>query len=562
MNSPQKKKVPIFNVEVGLVRTRDELEKLNAHLEDKVRERTEDLSCEIAQRERAEAALREERERYRELFENANDILYTLDLTGRVTSLNAAGEQIIGHKRREALGTSIGEILGEEYQDFVQGMLDEETNGKHGTAYQLEIVARDGRPIELEVSTRLVFDKEGRPVGAHGIARDVSERKKLEQQLRQAQKMEAIGNLAGGIAHNFNNMLTVILGYSHLILSSGAADSRIRAQVETIAGAAERSVALTRHLLTFSRNQILQPKVLDLNAVVRQTEKMLRPLIGENMNLVSRPGRDLGRVKADPGQIEQVIMNLAVNARDAMPDGGALIIETKNIEFDEDYIRWHPGARPGTYVLLKVTDTGCGMDQQTMSHIFEPFFTTKEAGKGTGLGLATVYGIVKQSGGHIWVYSEVGQGTTFKIYLPHAEESAEPVEPSEMRVERRDGGETILLVEDEAALRRLVHDMLERYGYTVLQAESAEAAIILCEQHGGPISLLLTDVIMTGMNGSQLADRLRTPHPEMKVLYMSGYTDGSILRHGVLRHGTRLIEKPFKAETLNKKLRETLGAKA
>jgi CheY-like chemotaxis protein len=374
--------------------------------------------------------------------------------------------------------------------------------------------------------------------------------------------MEAIGNLAGGIAHNFNNMLTVILGYSHLILSSGAVDSRIRGQVEAIAGAAERSVGLTRHLLTFSRNQILQPKVLNLNAVVRQTEKMLRPLIGENITLVNRPGENLGKIKADPGQIEQVIMNLAVNARDAMPDGGTLSIETKNVEFDEDYVRWHPGARAGAYAMLKVTDTGCGMDQQTISHIFEPFFTTKEAGKGTGLGLATVYGIVKQSGGAIWVYSEVGQGTTFKMYLPLAEESAEPAESGEMRVDVRNGGETILLVEDEAVLRQLIHDMLERYGYAVVEAGSAEEAILLCEQRQGRISLLLTDVTMTGMNGSQLADRLRIPHPEMKVLYMSGYTDGSIVRHGVLRHGTRLIEKPFKAETLNKKLREILGAEA
>ena len=391
-------------------------------------------------------------------------------------------------------------------------------------------------------------------------AEERAERKKLEEQLRQAQKMEAIGQLTGGIAHDFNNMLTVIIGYSELMLQRLKADDPLRSEVEQVKEAGVRASLLTRQLLAFSRKQVLQPRVLDLNAVLTNMDRMLQRLIGEDIDLVTVPAPGLGRVLADPGQIEQVIMNLAVNARDAMPQGGKLTIETANVELDEAYARQHGPVQPGPYVMLAVSDTGCGMDAETQARIFEPFFTTKEVGKGTGLGLSTVYGIVKQSSGDIWVYSEPGRGTTFKIYLPWVEGAVDTVEPGVAPARDVRGSETILLVEDDVGIRRLVRQVLAERGYWVLEAIHGTHAIQISEQNTVPIHLLATDLVMPGMSGRELAEHLKPSRPNMKVLFMSGYTDKAIVHHGELDPGTAYLQKPFTPDALARKVREVLDS--
>ena len=392
------------------------------------------------------------------------------------------------------------------------------------------------------------------------VKQDISDFKQLEEQLRQSQKLEAIGMLAGGIAHDFNNLLTVIRGYSDLTLMRLSEEDPLHRNISEVKKAAERAAGLTRQLLAFSRKQVLQPKVLDLNAVVSELEKMLRRLIGEDIGLRTVLESDLGSVKADPGQIEQIIMNLAVNARDAMPQGGKLTIETTNVYLDEDYAKVHIAVIPGPYVMFAVSDTGTGMDSRTQARIFEPFFTTKEKGKGTGLGLSTVYGIVKQSGGNIWVYSEVGQGTTFKVYLPRVDEGAQEYKRSAETEGAIQGSETILLAEDEEMVRKLARQVLEMHGYQVLEAANGGAALLICERHKEPIHLLITDVIMPEMSGRELADRLAQLRPEMKVLYMSGYTDNAIVHQGVLDEGANFIQKPFPTDALARKVREVLDA--
>jgi PAS domain S-box-containing protein len=381
-----------------------------------------------------------------------------------------------------------------------------------------------------------------------------------EEQLRQSQKLEAIGQLAGGIAHDFNNLLTVITGYSELTIRRLPTEDPLRQNIEEVKKAGDRAAGLTRQLLAFSRRQVLQPKVLNLNGVVSELEKMLRRLIGEDIGLWPVLESDLGSVKADPGQIEQIIMNLAVNARDAMPLGGKLTIETANVYLDEDYAKKHIAVIPGPYVMLAVSDAGTGMDSRTRARIFEPFFTTKDAGKGTGLGLSTVYGIVKQSGGNIWVYSEVGQGTTFKVYLPRVDEGAEEYSRRSESEETFEGAETILVAEDEEMVRKLAVQVLVMHGYQVLEAANGGAALLICERHKEPIHLLITDVIMPEMSGRELADRLAQLRPEMKVLYMSGYTDNAIVHQGVLDEGANFIQKPFPTNALSRKVREVLDA--
>src|SRR3989454_2815827 len=390
-------------------------------------------------------------------------------------------------------------------------------------------------------------------------AQEKAERKQLEQQLRQAQKMEAIGQLTGGIAHDFNNMLTVILGYSELLLKSLPTDAPLRDDVEQVKEAGERASLLTKQLLAFSRKQVLQPKVLDLNTVLTNMDRMLQRLIGEDIALVAVPAPGLWHVYADPSQIEQVMMNLAVNARDAMPNGGKLTIETANVQLDDAYAHQHGPVQPGSYVMLAVSDTGCGMDRETQARIFEPFFTTKEPGKGTGLGLSTVYGIVKQSGGYVWVYSEVGRGTAFKIYLPRGEGAVETVEPGVAPARTVRGSEMILLVEDDRAVRVLARSTLQAHGYTVLEAHHGKHALQVYEQHAGPIHLLVTDVVMPEMSGRELADRLKPSRPNMKVLFMSGYTDKAIVHHGELDPGAAFLQKPFTPDALARKVREVLG---
>jgi signal transduction histidine kinase len=393
-----------------------------------------------------------------------------------------------------------------------------------------------------------------------GIGADVSERRELEDQLRQSQKLEAVGQLAGVVAHDFNNMLTVITGYGDLLLRGLGQADPMRLKVEEIKKAGERASSLTRQLLAFSRKQVLQPKVLQLNSVVADVDKMLRRLIGEDIGLVAVPGPSLGRIKADPGQIEQVILNLAVNARDAMPRGGKLTIETQNVYLGDEYAAQHIAVPPGPYVMLAVSDTGTGMDEKTKARIFEPFFTTKEVGKGTGLGLSTVYGIVKQSGGSIWVYSEMGKGTTFKIYLPRADGVVESDETRSVPAELPQGHETVLLAEDEEQVRRMTRTILEMNGYRVLEASSGNEALAIYKQHEGPIDLAITDVVMPQMSGRELAQSLEALRPGIKVLYVSGYTDDAIVRHGLLDEGIAFIQKPFTPEAFSRKVREVLDA--
>jgi PAS domain S-box-containing protein len=380
-----------------------------------------------------------------------------------------------------------------------------------------------------------------------------------EEQLRQSQKMEAVGKLAGGIAHDFNNLLTAINGYSDLTLRRLQDADPLRQNIEEIRKAGDRAAALTRQLLAFSRKQVLQPVVLDLNSIVSELERMLCRLIGEDIDLRTVLEPRLGSIKADPGQIEQVLMNLVVNARDAMPRGGKLTIETANLYLDEEYAGRHIAVTPGPYVMLAVSDTGTGMDEKVRARIFEPFFTTKEAGKGTGLGLSTVYGIVKQSGGNIWVYSELERGTTFKVYLPRVDEGAQEYRRSVEAGEALQGTELILLAEDDEIVRKLAGEVLRQYGYRVLEAANGGAALLICERQEEPIQLLVTDVVMPEMGGRELADRLRLLRPEMKVLFMSGYTDDAIVHQGVLDEGVNFIQKPFTPDALARKLREVLG---
>jgi CheY-like chemotaxis protein len=380
----------------------------------------------------------------------------------------------------------------------------------------------------------------------------------VEEQLRQAQKMEAVGRLAGGIAHDFNNLLTAITGYTDLLLMDLPEGDPARREVQEIRKAGNRAASLTHQLLAFSRRQVLRPRVLDLNQVVMNMEKMLRRLIGEDIELVTSLADNLECVKADPGQIEQVIANLAVNSRDAMPKGGKLLLKTGNLVLGETDPGRHDPVQPGSYVLLEVTDTGSGMDEATMSRLFEPFFTTKEVGKGTGLGLATVYGIVKQSGGYIWAYSDVGLGTTFKVYLPSVEMPAEFAEKDAALFYPSTGEETVLVVEDERMVRELVREILAQQGYNVLEAHRGTEALEVSERHEGPIHLLLTDVVMPGMDGPELARRLTAQRPEMKVLFMSGYTDHIILHDGVLVPGSEFLQKPFTVRALGTKVRSVL----
>jgi len=384
------------------------------------------------------------------------------------------------------------------------------------------------------------------------------ETRALEEQLRQSQKIEAIGQLAGGVAHDFNNLLTVIKGYGQMSLMGLKEGDPLKENIDEIQKAAEKAAGLTRQLLAFSRRQVLEVKVVDLNTALKDLDKMLRRMIREDVGLEMHLTEDLGSVKVDPGQIEQVVINLAVNARDAMPSGGKLTIETANVELDKEYARRHVAVTPGRYVMLSVSDTGVGMAKEVQEKIFEPFFTTKEKGMGTGLGLSTVYGIVKQSGGNIWVYSEPGQGTTFKIYLPRVNEPVEEIGKKALIEEVPTGNETILVVEDDEEVRKLAVRILEKQGYRVFMAKQGNDALSLCEKHDEPIHLIVTDVVMPGMSGRKLAERLKETHPEMKVLYMSGYTDNAIVHHGVLEPGIQFLQKPFTVESLSRKVREVL----
>ncbi|MBI3895895.1 MAG: response regulator [Acidobacteria bacterium] len=424
----------------------------------------------------------------------------------------------------------------------------------------LEILHTAGRQLALALERAQLLQQMEKKVEEKtaSLMEEIAERKRIEEQFYQAQKMEAIGKLAGGIAHDFNNHLGIIIGYSERLLERLPSEGPLRKSAGIIKDAALRSAALTRQLLAFSRRQVFEPRILDLNAGIVELEKMLRPLIGEDIELILSLEPSLGKVKSDPAQVDQVIMNLVVNSRDAMPQGGRLAIETANVELDEEYASKHVIVRPGPYVMLAVTDTGVGMDRETQTHMFEPFFTTKEKGKGTGLGLATVYGIVKQSGGYIWVYSEPGKGTTFKIYLPRVAAGVPEVETERVSPPASKGEETVLVVEDEGMLRELACEFLQSSGYAVLEAGNGPKAVEISRGYQGPIHLLMTDAVMPGMSGRELAQRLHDDRPDLKVLYVSGYTDDAVLRNGLLEPGTAFLQKPFTRDSLSRKVREVL----
>jgi two-component system cell cycle sensor histidine kinase/response regulator CckA len=506
-------------------------------------------------RERVE----EERARLSLAVEQAAEAIVVTDPQGNIVYVNPAFETVTGYRRSEVLDQN-PRILksGQHDAEFYRTLWETLTRGEAWTGRFVNR-RKDNSLYEAEAVISPVRDGAGRVVNYVAVQRDVTRERQLEEQVRQSQRIEAVGRLAGGVAHDFNNLLTIITGYSDLLLDRLGPEHPERSHVNEIRKAADRAASLTRQLLAFSRRQVLAPQVLDLNSVVANLHNMLRRLIGEDVELVIAPGAQLGHVRVDPGQMEQVILNLVVNARDAMPQGGKITIETDNVVLAADYAGAHFRVKPGPYVALSVSDTGCGMPPVIQAHIFEPFFTTKEQGKGTGLGLAMVYGIVKQSGGYIWVYSEVSRGTTFKIHLPRVQVKVEPIE-APRRVEGRRGTETILLVEDEAAVRSLVRGVLEGGGYKVLVARNGEDALLVSEQHKGPIHLLVTDVVMPEMGGPQLAEHLRPYHRKMKVLYMSGYTDDAIVHHGMPGSSAAFLQKPFTPDALAHKVREVLDS--
>jgi len=511
------------------------------------------------ERERMKRQLREREEYFRSLIEQAMDIIAVLDADGAVRYASPSVLPLLGYGAEELVGQYIFDLVhpddvGPALRVFAEGV----ATRQGGRLLGLQVRHKDGTYRSLEAIGRYLLDD---PV-VRGVvinARDVTERRSLERQLLQAQKMEAVGRLAGGIAHDFNNVLTAILGYVDLLLDGLPTLSPLRPDIQEIRTAAERAAGLTRQLLAFSRKQVLQMRTLDLNELLTDIDKLLRRLLREDIDMVTKLDPRLGAVRADSGQLEQVVVNLAVNARDAMPGGGRLTIETRNAELDEAYTREHVPVRPGRYVMFALSDTGTGMSPETMAHLFEPFFTTKEAGKGTGLGLATVYGIVKQSGGYVWCYSELGHGTTFTVYLPRVDE---PVDPLPVRVAARStrGSETVLVVEDEPGLRALTRRLLEKHGYTVLEAATADAAAALARDYPGPIHLLLADVVLPGGSGRALADALLSQRADVRVLFMSGYTEDAIVHRGVLAANTPFLHKPFSADTLTAKVREVLDA--
>jgi PAS domain S-box-containing protein len=506
----------------------------------------------------AEQALRDSEARYRSMVEGAPYGIYRSTPDGRLLDVNPAMVEMLGYgSAAELLQVNLATDV---YRDPDRRSRLVEQYGDQPIFQGVEVQwkRKDGTPITVVVSGRPVRDAGGRIVCFEGIAENVTERRVLEEQLRQSQKIEAVGRLAGGIAHDFNNLLMLIKGYCELLLDHIGRDPNLRRYGEEIERAANRATSLTQQLLAFSRKQVLEPKVLDLNHVVADMEKMLQRLLGEDIELAIHLARDLGHTKADPNQLEQVILNLAVNARDAMPRGGKLSLETDNVDLDALYARSHAGARPGSYVMLAVSDTGEGMTPDIKARIFEPFFTTKEKGKGTGLGLSTVYGIVKQSEGYIWVYSEPGRGTTFKVYLPRVDAPAELPERARDRARLR-GTETILLVEDEEGVRKVAREFLEEAGYTVLEARHGDDALQIAALHTGALHLLITDVVMPRMSGRELAERLMKMKPNLRVLYISGYTDDAIVHHGVLESGVAFLQKPFNRDALFRKVRDVLA---
>jgi PAS domain S-box-containing protein len=510
----------------------------------------------ITESRRAAELLRESEGRYRALFDESALPMWLFDQeTLAIAEVNEAAVRHYGYSREEFLSKTVREIWHPD--EVAEAIALLAASSEEPRSAVLRHVKKGGASITVEVFWRAV-QLAGRSYRV-SVIRDITDQRELEERFRQSQKMEAVGRLAGGVAHDFNNLLTVIFGYSDVLLH-GLEPGPLHEAMQEVRRAGERAAALTRQLLAFSRKQTLVPEVLDMGDVVSGMSTMVERLIGEDIKVSVVVSPDLGRVKADRGQLEQVVMNLAVNARDAMPKGGSLIFELQNVELDDAYTATHVEVEPGPYVLLAISDTGTGMDAETQKRIFEPFFTTKETGKGTGLGLSTVHGIVHQSGGAIDVYSEPGQGTTFKVYLPRfAGDAAVPRAVSAINPALRAESETVLVVEDEAAIRQLTKLILQKAGYTVLLAESPVAAEWIAGSHPGPIHLMLTDVVMPGMRGPELAERLIRARPDLRVLYMSGYTDNAIAHHGMLDAGVEFLQKPFTPLRLTQKIREVLN---
>jgi PAS domain S-box-containing protein len=491
---------------------------------------------------------------------------FEYDVEGRIIDVNRTELELLGYRLDEMIGQPVWKFIVEG--EAARQQILQKLTGTLPPAQGLERTYRrkDGTTFPVLVGDRILQDSEGKIIGIRTTIQDITGRKRaeeemrgLEEQFRQSQKMEAVGRLGGGIAHDFNNLLTIIKGYSQLSLLDLKENDPLWGNIQEIQKATQRATDLTRQLLAFSRRQILDLKVLDLNTLLKDLDKMLRRIIGEDIELTTLLAENLGRVKIDPGQFEQMILNLAVNARDAIPSGGKLTIETANVVLDEEYARTHVSVTPGPYVRLSVSDTGVGIPLEVKEKVFEPFFTTKEKGKGTGLGLSTVYGIVKQSGGNIWVYSEPAYGTTFKIYLPRVEEDLDTLYGQDETDFLPRGSETVLLVEDEPSVRDLAHRLLSQQGYRVLEATDGKEALHVVQEHiGEKIHLLLTDVVMPQMGGKELADQLKLLRPDIKVLYTSGYTDDAIVHHGVLEPGTHFLQKPFSPKTLSHKMREVL----
>jgi len=514
----------------------------------------------VTDRKLAEKEMRQSQQKLSIHFEHTPLAVVEWDLEFRVAAWNPSAERIFGYSRQEALGQHASFIVPPEFRPHVEQIWQGLVKQTGGTRSANDNVTKDGRTISCEWYNTPLVDESGRVLGVASLAQDVTERVALEERLRQSQKMEAVGRLAGGVAHDFNNLLTVILGYSQILAEGVPVGSRLADSTAQIKSAADRASGITRQLLAFSRKQVLSPRVINLNDIMLNLDALLRRLIGEDVEVRTDLANDLGSVKADPGQIEQVIMNLALNARDAMPQGGKLTLETANAQLDESYGRSHQPTKPGRYVMLAVSDTGHGMPPETQARIFEPFYTTKDVGKGTGLGLSMVYGIVKQSGGYIWVYSELDQGTTFKIYLPRVDQPAETMGAESRPKNVQRGSETILLVEDDPQLRQLSSSVLAHCGYKVLVAGEPEEGLAICRSNQRDIRLLITDVIMPSMNGRQLAEQILQISPDVRVLYISGYTNNAIVHYGVLDAGLWFLPKPFTLSALIAKVREVLDS--
>jgi PAS domain S-box-containing protein len=500
-------------------------------------------------------ALQSSESRYRTLFDRNMAGVFRSTIDGRLLDFNEAFAKMFGYEHRELVGKSSHELYyggAAERTSLIEIRRQDPTK-----QFEVRYKRKDGTPLLAVQNISIQRYKDGEII--EGTLIDITRRQMLEEQLRQAQKMEAVGRLAGGVAHDFNNLLTVITGYSQMSMEETAVGSSLYEHAQQVYEASQRAAALTRQLLAFSRQQVLQPQVVSLNKILESMQKMLSRLIGEDIRVRTVCSKELALVKLDPAQIEQVILNLAINARDAMPKGGQLTLETDRAELDETYSKDHPWVKPGTYMRLTVSDNGIGMDEKTQARIFEPFFTTKEVGKGTGLGLSMVYGVVKQSGGHIMVYSEPGHGTTFKLYFPVVEKIDEGLRQDKLKAAaQRRGEETILIVEDDQALRMLAKNILANQGYTVLAAQNPDEVREICKTQGNKIDLLLTDVIMPQMSGKDVAQMCTATIPKLKVLYMSGYTSDVIMHHGVLEEGLAFLQKPFTPVSLTAKVREVL----